>query len=175
MSDASASPCLMSCIALLMALPPKIICIIINLSLDDMANCKDILGLINLRNVIKFVWGKETDSPTRHSAIVVKFEENPEIVIEFFALNTNKLSTLRSFHYVQSITQLALPYDIRSIPSNTKIFRFNKEGKFDVLESILKFDIVNKVEKERASRLILDLQLIEMGRYHAINNNAELL
>ena len=136
-----------------------------------MDNCKDISYLINSKNFIEFVWGKVPNSPTRHTAIVVKFDGNPEIVIDFSALNPNKSTALRSFHYFQGIKQLALPDHVGPIPSNINVCIFNKEADFDVLGSILKFDIVNKIEKERASCLILDLLRIEMGQYHAKKNN----
>ena len=136
-----------------------------------MDNCKDISYLINNKKVIEFVWGKVPNSPAKHTAIVVKFDGDPEIVMDLSALNPNKSSALRLFQYVQGITQLSLPDYVGPIPSNINVCFFNKEEGFDVLGSMLKFSIVDKVDKKRASCLISDLQLIDMGPYHAKKNN----
>ena len=136
-----------------------------------MANCEDFPYSLCNKNNIEFVWGKKHDFPFRHSAILVKFDDEEEIVIDFSALNLNEPPASRSVTYVKATTHLALPDHFKPIEGNIRIYSFSQTMNFEILGSILKFNIDDKIKKERASDLIMDLLHIKMGPYHAKTNN----
>ena len=127
--------------------------------------------MINNKDVIELVWGKKHDFPFRHSAILVKFDDEEEIVIDFSALNPNESSASRSVTYVKATTHLALPDHFKPIEGDIRIYSFSQTMSFAVLGSTLKFNIDNTINKKRASDLIIDLLRIKMGPYHAKTNN----
>ena len=120
---------------------------------------------------VEFVWGKVTDTTTRHSVLILRIDNRPTVIIDFGDSNLIRDSSVGFSNYAQGVSQLVLPSLSRTIKGAINVFPFDYEAKIKILGCIVKFSIHNETYRSRVRKLIGDVLNIEMGDYHAKNNN----
>ena len=127
---------------------------------------------INNSSNIKFVWAKVPDNLTRHTVIVLYFDDNPQLILDFSDSHVQNGSSSFGFtNRVSGISQLTSRNSSSAIGAKIGLVPYDHDLELKFLGTLLEFAISNTNAKDRAKLLVSRLLRIKMGKYHAKNNN----
>lgn len=130
-----------------------------------------VLHFIEKSNKFEFTWSKDPKTLVRHTALVLVFDDNPQLTVDFAESNPSKSKIQSVLNNMAGISQLATTSTKLSIESDLIVSPFNYDANLVILGSLLKFSINNEESKERARNLVLSILNIKMGSYNAKTNN----
>ena len=139
--------------------------------MSDVILSRNILYYIDNSQEIKFTWSIDTDTLARHTAIVLHFDDKPQVTLDFIANNQNQSRLTTFFNCFTGVSQLAAPVSAMAINAGLHVIPFNHDSNIQILGSILKFMIFDQEGKERAKKLITSILEMDIGQYNAKTNN----
>ena len=139
--------------------------------MSDAILSRNILYNIANSQKIEFTWSIDTDTLARHTAIVLHFDDRPQVTLDFTANNQNQSRLTTFFNRFTGVSQLAAPVSAMAINAGLHVIPFNHDSNIQILGSILKFVIFDQEGKERAKKLITSILEMDIGQYNAKTNN----
>ena len=138
--------------------------------MSDHTLSDNILYNINNSTTIEFTWCMETTTLVKHTAIVLHFDNRPQLTMDFAENSQNLSGMTKVLNRFSGISQTLSTSSI-AIKAGIHVTPFSHDTKIQNLGSILMFKICDDEAKERAKKLISSILDMNIGKYNAKTNN----
>ena len=120
---------------------------------------------------LKIGWGKQPTTPTRHTALILYFDGEPELILDFSDANVDESGSNRSGNVLFGITQFTSRRPNVNIDTAVGFSKYQRNKRWEYLGTLLRLKIYDDREEKRAKQILRSLADIEMGEYHVKTNN----